>query len=153
MSLSSHFFQSQLTSYWTVIYCAHKCIYSPVFVTTATAPPPPCPPPLAWMMWVPQKRVCLRSLSELYFLSPVGSGLFRTGTLSPAHRTDQTSWFLKAWPKRRLKKIWKILHNFIHDHHLQMFGHFQISTRTNVDRKCVAAYWLQSLSGWREKVG
>lgn len=54
-----------------------------MLITTATAPPPPGLPPLAWMSWVPQKRVCLRSVSELYLPSPVGSGVFSTGTLSP----------------------------------------------------------------------
>lgn len=58
-------------------------LYSPVFVTTATAPPPSGPPPLAWMSWVPQKRVCLRSVSELYVPSLAGNGVFSTGTLSP----------------------------------------------------------------------
>ena len=62
---------------WRSMKVVRPFCCSPVLVTTAEAPP------LAWMSCVPQKSVCLRWLSELYRQSPVGSGVFSTGTLSP----------------------------------------------------------------------
>lgn len=55
----------------------------PVRVTTAIAPFPSEQPPLAWMICVPQKSVCLRWDSGLYTSPDVGNGVFITGTLSP----------------------------------------------------------------------